>query len=59
MPWLRGSANKVQQTCFAVVVIVNYGVALHRTCYTKVCIVPWCLDFGGLIFGPGSFLGFA
>ena len=23
--------------------IVNYGVALHRTCYTIVCIVPWCL----------------
>ena len=25
--------------CFCL--IVNYGVALHRTCYTIVCIVPW------------------
>ena len=22
--------------------MVNYGVALHRTCYTIVCIAPWC-----------------
>ena len=22
--------------------IVNYGVALHCTCYTIVCTVPWC-----------------
>ena len=87
MPWLRSSANKVQTNVFCCCLIVNYGVALHRTCYTIVCIVPWCPAvyktstflcvialplsgtfkgnkigtgfFGGLIFGPGIFLGFA
>ena len=42
MPWLRSSANKVQTNVFCCCLIVNYGVALHRTCYTIVCIVPWC-----------------
>ena len=48
MPWLHSSANKVQTNVFCCCLIVNYGVALHRTCYTIVCI-----------FGPGSFWGFA
>ena len=48
MPWLRSSASKVQISVFCCCLIVNYGVALHRTCYTIVCI-----------FGPGIFLGFA
>ena len=48
MPWLRSSANKVQTNVFCCCSIVNYGVALHRTCYTIVCIVPWC---------PKPFLG--
>ena len=37
MPWLRSSANKVQTNVFCCCLIVNYGVALHRTCYTIVC----------------------
>ena len=48
MPWLRSSASKVQTNVFCCCLIVNYGVALHRTCYTIVCI-----------FGPGIFWGFA
>ena len=48
MPWLRSSASKVQTNVFCCCLIVNYGVALHRTCYTIVCI-----------FGPGIFGGFA
>ena len=61
MPWLRSSANKVQTNVFCCCLIVNYGVALHRTCYTIVCIVtvPGMGFFGGLMFGPGIFLGFA
>ena len=46
MPWLRSSANKVQTNVhfvFCCCLIVDYGVALHHTCYTIVCIVPWCL----------------
>ena len=44
MPWLRSSAKKkVQTNVFCCCLIVNYGVALHRTCYKIVCIVPWCL----------------
>ena len=46
MPWMRSSASKVQTNVFCCCLIVNYGVALHRTCYTIVCI-----------FGPGIFLG--
>ena len=42
VPWLRSSANKVQTNVFCCCLIVNYGVTLHRTCYTIVCIVPWC-----------------
>ena len=42
MPWLCSSGNKVQTNVFCCCLIVNYGVALHRTCYTIVCIVPWC-----------------
>ena len=30
-----------QTNVFCFCLIVNYGVALHRTCYTIVCIVPW------------------
>ena len=41
MPQLRSSANKVQRKVFCCC-LINYGVALHRTCYTIVCIVPWC-----------------
>ena len=48
MPWLRSSVNKVQTNVVCCWLIVNYGVALHRTCYTIVCIVPWC---------PKPFLG--
>ena len=48
MPWLRSSASKVQTNVFCCCLIVNYGVALHRTCYTIVCI-----------FVPGVFWGFA
>ena len=29
-----------QTNVFCLCLIVNYVVALHRTCYTKVCIVP-------------------
>ena len=42
VPWLCSLANKVQTNVFCCCLIVNYGVALHRTCYTIVCIVPWC-----------------
>ena len=41
MPWLRSSANKVQINVFCCCLIVNYGVAWHRTCYSIVCIIPW------------------
>ena len=58
MPWLRSSANKVQTNVFCCCLIVNYGVALHRTCYTIVCRNRHGI-FWGLIFGPGIFLGFA
>ena len=27
---------------FCCCLIVNYGVALHHTCYKIVCIVTWC-----------------
>ena len=30
---------------FCCCLIVNYGVALHRMCYTIVCIVPWHYPF--------------
>ena len=40
LPWLCSSANKVQTKVFCCCLIVNYGVALHCTCYTIVCIVP-------------------
>ena len=30
-----------QTNVFCFCLIVNYGVALHRTCYAIVCIVPW------------------
>ena len=43
MPWLCSSVNKVQTNVFCCCLIVNYDVALHRTCYTIVCIVPWYL----------------
>ena len=34
MPWLRSSANKAQTNVFSCsCLIVNYGAALHRTCY--------------------------
>ena len=56
MPWLRSSANKVQTNAFCCCLIVNYGVALHRTCYTIVCRNRHGI-FWGLIFGPGIFLG--
>ena len=39
------SANKVQTNVFRCCLIVNYGVALHRTCCTTVCIVPWHYPF--------------
>ena len=58
MPWLRSSASKVQTNVFCCCLIVNYGVALHSTCYTIVCRNQHGI-FGGLIFGPGIFLGFA
>ena len=48
VPWLRSSASKVQTSVFSCCLIVDYGVALHLTCYTIVCI-----------FGPGIFWGFA
>ena len=54
MPWLRSSANKVQTNVFCCCLIVNYGVALHRTCYTIVCRNRHGI-FLGLIFGPGIF----
>ena len=70
MPWLRSSANKVQTNVFCCCLIVNYGVALHRTCYTIVRIVPcfslcyritpfsaW--DFLGVNIWFRDFLGFA
>ena len=58
MPWLRSSANKVQTNVFCCCLIVNYGVASHRTCYTIVCRNRHGI-FWGLIFGRGIFLGFA
>ena len=42
VPWLRSSANEVQTNMFCCCLIVNYGVVLHCTCYTIVCILPWC-----------------
>ena len=57
MPWLRSSANKVQTNVFCCCLIVNYGVALHRTCYTIVCRNRHGI-FWGLIFGPGIFFEF-
>ena len=56
MPWLRSSASKVQTNVFCCYLVVNYGVALHHTCYTIVCI------FGPEIFwvlleALGIFLG--
>ena len=54
----RRSANKVQTNVFGYCLIVKYGVALHRTCYTIVCRNRHGI-FLGLIFGPGIFLGFA
>ena len=58
MPWLCSSANKVlkvQTNVFCCCLIVNYGVALHRTSYTIVFIVPCARHgiFWGLSFGPG------
>ena len=38
---LRTKNRLTNVFCFCL--IVNYGVALHRTCYTIVCIVPWYL----------------
>ena len=35
--WIKYRLSNV--FCFCL--IVNYGVALHRTCYTIVCIVSW------------------
>ena len=58
MPSLRSSANKVQTNVFGCCLIVKYGVAFHRTCYTIVCRNRHGI-FLGLIFGPGIFLGFA
>ena len=58
MPWLRSSANKVQTNVFCCCLIVNYGVALHRTCYTIVCRNRHGI-FWGLIFSSGIFWGFA
>ena len=58
MPWLCSSANKVQTNVLCCCLIVNYSVALHRTCYTIVCRNRHGI-FWGLIFGPGIFLGFA
>ena len=43
VPWLPSSANKVQTYVFCCCLIVNYGVTLHRTCYTIVCIIQGCL----------------
>ena len=54
MPWLRSSANKVQTNAFCCCLIVNYGVALHRTCYTIVCRNRHGI-FWGLIFVQGFF----
>ena len=42
VPWLRSSVNKVQTNVFCCCLTVYYGVALHRTCYTIVCILPGC-----------------
>ena len=42
MPWLCSSVNKVQTNMLCGCLIVNYDVALHRTCYVIVCIVLWC-----------------
>ena len=36
------SANKVQINVFCCCLIVNYGVAWDRTCYSIVYIIPWC-----------------
>ena len=36
---LRIKYRQTNMFCFCL--IVNYGVTLHRTCYTIVCIVPW------------------
>ena len=36
MPWLRSSMNKVQTN------VLCCCFKIHRTCYTIVCIVPWC-----------------
>ena len=33
--------NCRQTNMFSFCLLVNYGVALHRTCYAIVCIVPW------------------
>ena len=43
---------------FCCCLIVNYGVALHRMCYTIVCRNRHGI-FLGLIFGPGIFFSFA
>ena len=56
MPWQRSSANKVQTNVFCCCLIVNYGVALHRTCYTIVCIFVRGF-FGVLLEALGIFLG--
>ena len=34
--------NLTKKVDFFKTLIVNYGVALHRTCYTIDCIVPLC-----------------
>ena len=61
VPWLRSSANKVQTNVFCCCLIVNYGVALHRTCYTIVCTVSCARHgiFWGVNFWSKIFLGFA
>ena len=54
VPWLRSSANKVQtnvfRCCYCPCLIVNYGVALHRTCSA------W--DLFGVNFWSRAFFGF-
>ena len=40
--WVRCSAIKVQTNVFCGCLIVNYVIALHRTCYKIVCNAPWC-----------------
>ena len=53
MPWLRSSASEVQTNVFCCFLIVNYGVALHRTChYTIVQGFFWVL-----LEALGIFLG--